>query len=91
MTNTSAVSTGGKPTLSSLVLPSEAYGVPPNADQKGTSSQLSTGDDRMQQTQFINGSIWGELDTALTIPGDLISSPPTCWRRPSMIRGAVFC
>ena len=35
MTNTSAVSTGGKPTLSSLVLSSEAYGVPPGAEQKG--------------------------------------------------------
>ena len=40
MTNTSAVSTGGKPTLSSLVLTSEAYGVPPGAEQKGTTSLL---------------------------------------------------
>jgi hypothetical protein len=81
MTNTSAVSTGGKPTLSSLVLTSEAYGVPPNAQQKGTTSLLSSGDDRMQQTQFINGSIWGELGTALTIPGDPAERAGAAWFR----------
>ncbi len=81
MTNTSAVSTGGKPTLSSLVLPSEAYGVPPNAEQQGTTSLLNTGDDRMQQTQFINGSIWGELTTALTIPGDPAERAGAAWFR----------
>jgi hypothetical protein len=79
MTNTSAVSTGAKPTLSSLVLPSEAFGVPPNAEQKGTTSLITTDDDRMQQTQFINGSIWGELDTALTIPGDSIQRAGAAW------------
>ena len=81
MTNTSAVSTGGKPTLSSLVLTSEAYGVPPGAEQKGTTSLLDSGDDRMQQTQFINGSVWGELDTALTIPGDTAQRAGAAWFR----------
>ena len=81
MTNTSAVSSGGKPTLSSLVLTSEAYGVPPGAQQKGTTSQLNSGDDRMQQTQFINGSIWGELGTALTIPGDTAERAGAAWFR----------
>ena len=70
MTNTSAVSTGGTPTLSSQVVTSEAYGVPPGAEQQGATSLLDSGDDRMQQTQFINGNIWGELTTAVTIPGD---------------------
>ena len=81
MTNTSAVSAGGKPTLSSRVLTSEAYGVPPSAEQKGTTSLLTTDDDRMQQTQFINGSIWGELDTALTIPGDTAARAGAAWFR----------
>jgi hypothetical protein len=81
MTNTSAVTAGGSPTLSSLVLKSEAYGVPPNARQKGATSQLTTGDDRMQQTQFINGSIWGELDTALTIQGDAAERAGAAWFR----------
>ena len=81
MTNTSAVSMGAKPTLSSLVLTSEAYGVPPGAEQKGTTSLLDSGDDRMQQTQFINGSVWGELDTALTIPGDSAPRAGAAWFR----------
>lgn len=81
LTNTSAVSTGGKPTLSSRVLRSEAYGVPPGAQQKGTSSLLNPDDDRMQQTQFINGSLWGELGTALTIPGDSAERAGAAWFR----------
>jgi hypothetical protein len=81
LTNTSAVSSGGTPTLSSRVLASEAYGVPPNAQQKGTTSQLNTGDDRMQQSQFINGSIWGELTTALMIPGDPAERAGAAWFR----------
>jgi len=35
----------------------------------------------MQQTQFINGSIWGELDTALTIPGDTADRAGAAWFR----------
>jgi hypothetical protein len=79
MTNTSAVSAGGQPTLSSVVLSSEAYGVPPGAQQKGATSLLDSGDDRMQQTQFINGSLWGELTTALTIPGDSAERAGAAW------------
>jgi hypothetical protein len=33
------------------VATSEAYGVPPGAEQKGASSLIDTGDDRMQQAQ----------------------------------------
>ena len=79
MTDTSAVSTGGKPTLSSLVLTSEAYGLPPGAAQKGAGSLIDSGDDRMQQTQFIKGSIWGELTTALTVPGDAKERAGAAW------------
>ena len=81
MTKTSAVSSGGKPKLSSVVLTSEAYGVPPNAEQRGTTSLLNTGDDRMQQTQFINGSIWGELTTAVTLVGDSTPRAGAAWFR----------
>jgi hypothetical protein len=81
MTNTSAVSGGGKPKLSSVVLPSEAYGVPPAAQQRGASSVLDSGDDRMQQTQFTNGSIWGELTTAVTVPGDATERAGAAWFR----------
>lgn len=86
MTNRDEVGRGEAPTLSSVVIGSEGYAVPPNAIQKGSSSLLNTGDDRMQQTQFINGTIWGELDTALTIPGDPIQRTAAAWFnvRPSL-------
>ena len=58
---------------------SEAYGVPPGAEQKGATSLLASDDDRMQQTQFIKGSLWGELDTALTIPGDSAERAGAAW------------
>ncbi len=73
------VGSGGTPTLSSTVLASEPYGVPPAATQKGSSSLIDSGDDRMQQTQFIGGQIWGELTTAVTIPGDPSSRAGAAW------------
>jgi hypothetical protein len=91
LTNTSAVSSGGTPTLSSLVLTSEAYGLPPGAQQKGATSLLDSGDDRMQQTQFIKGSLWGELTTAVTIPGDSTERAGAAWFRvqPHLTGGAL--
>ena len=79
MTNRQLVATGGKPTLSSLVIGSEAYGIPPAAEQKGSDSLLDAGDDRMQQTQFINGDVWGELDTSVTIPSDPQARAGAAW------------
>jgi hypothetical protein len=79
MTKGALVAKGGTPKLSSLVLPAEAYGVPPKAQQRGSSSLIDSGDDRMQQTQFTGGSIWGELDTALTIPGDSTPRAGAAW------------
>jgi hypothetical protein len=65
LTNRAAVATGGKPTLSSVAIPSEAHGVPPGAEQPGGLSLLNAGDDRMQQVQSIGGEIWGALDTSV--------------------------
>ncbi len=79
MTNRNAVSQGNIPTLSSLVITSEPYGLPPGAIQKGASSLLDAGDDRMQQVQFINGNLWGALDTGVTIPNDTASRAGAAW------------
>ena len=79
MTNRGAVAEGGVPTLSSLVIASEAYGVPPNAPQKGASSLINSGDDRMQQTQFIHGGIWGALDTSFTPEGSSTQLDAAAW------------
>lgn len=79
LTNRQAVGTGGIPTLSDVVIKSEVYSVPPGAQQKGTTSLLDAGDDRMQQTQFIKGNVWGELDTAVTIAGDTQVRAGAAW------------
>ena len=79
MTNTAAVASGHSPTLSSRVITSEPYGIPPQAQQKGSSSLLDSGDDRMQQTQFINGTLWGALTTAVTIPNDSAERAGAAW------------
>ena len=83
------MATGGTPTLTTKVIRSEAYGIPPGAEQKGAPSTLDSGDDRMQQTQFINGQIWGELTTAVTIPGDSAPRAGAAWFavRPSLSNG----
>jgi hypothetical protein len=70
LTDQEDVSEGETPKLSKLVISSELYGVPPAAIQRGSSSLLNPGDDRMQQVQFIEGELWGALDTVVTIPGD---------------------
>lgn len=79
MTNRAVVATGGTPTLSSMVVTSEAYGVPPGAVQKGSTSLLDAGDDRMQQAQFLNGDLWGALDTSVTIPNDPAARAGAAW------------
>lgn len=70
MTNRSQVAAGGMPVLSSVVIGSEAYANPPAAPQKGATSTLDSGDDRMQQTAFAGNTVWGELTTAVRPAGD---------------------
>ena len=79
LTDREKVSQGGVPKLSSVVIGSETYGVPPAAAQKGSSSTLDSGDDRMQQVQFIGGSLWGALDTVLTPQGDSTQRAGAAW------------
>jgi hypothetical protein len=70
VTNRNQVGLGGTPTLSSIVINSQKYAIPPGAPQKGVTSLLDSGDDRMQQTQFVGGTVWGELTTAVRPVGD---------------------
>jgi hypothetical protein len=72
MTNQSAVSAGGLPTLSApTIINSEAY-VQPNLALQPSSANpdLNPDDDRMQQVQYVNGSLYGALSTAVSIKGD---------------------
>ncbi len=59
MTKRDQVGLGGMPDLSSVVVNSEAYAIPPPAPQKGAKSKLDSGDYRMQQTQFVGGTASG--------------------------------
>ena len=79
ITNRAAVAAGGLPTLSSTVINSEAYAPPPAPPQKGSPSTLNSGDDRMQQTEFAGGTVWGELNTAVTPAGDTTPREGTAW------------
>ena len=79
MTRRAEVSAGGTPTLSSLVLATETYGFPPNAVQKGSTSLLTTDDDRMQQVQFIDGELWGALTSVLTPAKDTTARAEIAW------------
>jgi hypothetical protein len=80
LTNGAAVSSGKAPTLSTIIANSEPYAIPPDAAQKGSTSTITNNlDDRMQQTQYINGTIWGELDTAITISGDSATRSAGAW------------
>ena len=62
-----------------MVISAEPYGIPPGAIQKGASSLLDAGDDRMQQVQFIGGHLWGALDTGVTIPNDTAPRAGITW------------
>ena len=79
ITDREAVGNGGIPTLSHVVITSEPYGLPPAALQKGSKGTLDSGDDRMQQVQYINGDLWGELTTAVTIPHDTAERAGAAW------------
>ncbi len=65
--------------MTNIVINSEVFGVPPNAVQMGSASLLNTGDDRMQQVQFIGGELWGELNTAFNFPGDPTQLSANAW------------
>ena len=79
ITNQDAVQRGGTPRLSSMVIASEPYASPPQAIQPNGVLPLDSGDDRMQQTQFIGGSLWGELTSAVRVKGTKTTRAGAAW------------
>ena len=57
-----AVAAGRTPTLTKLVI-ARSRTRSRRRRPEGLGHLLDSGDDRMQQTQFIGGSVWGELGT----------------------------
>ncbi len=79
ITNRDAVSQGDLPTLSNVVINSEPYSHPIGAVQKGASSLINAGDDRMQQVQYINNTLWGALDTSVKPQQDSTQRDGIAW------------
>lgn len=73
-------------TLRKTVIPSQVYGVPPDAPQKagplplgdvtdpGVLALLSTNDHRMQQVTHANGRLWSAVTTSLQAPGEPVKA-----------------
>ena len=91
MTGRDKVQTGGTPTLTRTIIQSEAYASPPPALQKGSTSTIDSGDDRMQQASFVNGTVWGELATAFQPAGDTKVRSAGAWFqvRPQLGNGGI--
>ena len=91
LTGVKAVAKGGVPTLSSEVLSSQRFVMPLPAVQKGTKSKIEADDDRMQQTQFIGGELWGELSTSVVAPGEKKLHDGAAWFEvePAIKKGAI--
>jgi hypothetical protein len=79
MTNRGRVGTGGTPTLSKVVINSEPYVQQAPAQQKGATSKLDSGDTRMQNVSYVNGSVWGELGTGLSVTGSSSNRAGAAW------------
>jgi len=91
ITHRAAVATDGLPTVSSIVVNSEQYANPPAPPQKGSTSKLNPDDDRMQQTEFADNAVWGELSTAVTPAGDSAVRAGAAWFqvKPRLAGGVV--
>jgi hypothetical protein len=89
MTQRQRVGKGGMPVLSSVVINSEAYASPPPAPQKGATSKINSGDDRMQQAESVAGTVWGELTTAVRPAGDSAVRAGGAWFQVKPRLGAV--
>jgi hypothetical protein len=70
---------GQTPLLSSVVITSEPYNFPVPAVQKGSTSPITQNDDRMQQAEWINGSVSAELETAISIGSDPTLRDGAAW------------
>ena len=78
LTHVGRVDRGGQPSLSVRIMHSERYSSPPPAREKGSRS-LDSGDDRMQQVEYIGGHLWGELGTAFQPPGAAKQRAAIAW------------
>jgi hypothetical protein len=79
ITNQAAVTAGGFPTLSNPTVINSEFYAQPNLAPQPNGLVLNPDDDRMQQVQYINGSLIGELSTAVSIKGDTTPRDGGAW------------
>jgi hypothetical protein len=80
LSDTGAVTTGAVPKLSARIITSEVYGFPvPALTTNGLSLATFSNDSRMQQVQFINGHLWGALDSAVAVNHDPVTRDGAAW------------
>lgn len=92
MTNRNNVAKGVIPNLSATVITSEAYGFPVNAQTPPgvcacpalngplpTTGVVTPDFDALQEVQYINGYLYGALDTSINIPGDTGARDGVAW------------
>jgi hypothetical protein len=77
---------GAKPTLTKTLVTGTSYSIPPNARHKNGGVLFDTGDNRMLQSAFRNGSIWSSFST-----GCSFGAPPneSCFRLVEIIPNAT--
>ncbi len=100
MTNRDHVAQGVIPTLTATVISSEAYAMPPNAQTppgfnpgfaEPTTGVVTNDFDALQEVQYINGKLYGALDTSVNIPGDASARSGVAWFvvKPAISGGAI--
>jgi hypothetical protein len=100
MTNRDKVAQGVIPTLTATVISSEAYAMPPDAQTPPgfnpgfaapTTGVVTNDFDALQEVQYINGKLYGALDTSVNIPGDASARSGVAWFvvKPAVSGGAI--
>lgn len=88
MTKRNQIAKGVMPNLSVTVINSEAYGFPVNAQTPAgfnsalnapTTGVIQSDFDAMQEVEYINGYLYGALNTSVTVPGDTATRDGLAW------------
>ena len=88
LTNRNHVAQGVIPNLSATVISSEAYAMPVNAQTPAgynpgeampTTGVVTADFDAMQEVQYINGHLYGSLNTSVNVAGDSAARDGVAW------------
>jgi hypothetical protein len=100
LTNRDHIAQGVIPNLSSTVIGSEAYAMPVNAQTPAgfnnftnspTTGVVTADFDAMQEVQYVDGYLYGALDTSVNVAGDSAARDGVAWFKvaPSVSGGVI--